>query len=65
VPAHIAQAGKLTSRGRIREEGSVHVAQTDPLSIGKGLREEVTINVAQMGTLPQEGLGEERDEGGE
>jgi hypothetical protein len=48
-----------------REEGSVHVAQTDPPSIGRGLREEVTIHVAQMDTLPQEGLGEERDEDGE
>jgi hypothetical protein len=65
VPVHVAQAGTLTSRGRIGEEGSVHVAQTGPLSIGKGLREEVTFHVAQKGTLQPEGLGEERDEGGE
>jgi hypothetical protein len=37
VPAHVAQEGTLTSRGRSREEGSVHVAQTDPLSTGKGV----------------------------
>jgi hypothetical protein len=36
-----------------------------PFSTGKGMREEVPIHVAQMGTLPLEGLGEERDEGGE
>jgi hypothetical protein len=65
VPAHVAQAGTLTSRGRIREDGSVHVAQTDPLSRGKGLREEVTIHVAHMGTLPLEGAWEEGAGGGE
>jgi hypothetical protein len=65
VPAHVAQAGTLTSWGRIREEGSVYIAQTDPLSIGKGLREEVTIHVAQMGTLPLEGPREERAGSGE
>jgi hypothetical protein len=31
----------------------------------RGWREEVAIHVAQMRTLPPEGLGEERDEGGE
>jgi hypothetical protein len=35
VPAHVAQTGTLTSRGRVQEEGSVHVAQTDTLSTGK------------------------------
>jgi hypothetical protein len=60
------ERGTLTSRGRIREEGSVHVAQTDPLSTGSGWREKVAIHVAQMGTLRPECLGEERerDEGG-
>jgi hypothetical protein len=66
VPAHVAQVGTLTSRGRIRREGSVHVAQTDPPSTGKGVAGGGrAIHVAQMGTLPPEGLGEERDEGDE
>jgi hypothetical protein len=34
---YIAQTGTLTSRGRIREKGSVHFAQTDLLSTGKGV----------------------------
>jgi hypothetical protein len=52
--------GHTDVTGEIREEGPVHVAQTGPLSTGKGLREEVT-HVAQMGSLPLEGLREERD----
>jgi ribosomal protein L32 len=65
VPAHVAQAGTLTSRGKIREEESVHVAQWTHSRHEGGWREEVVIYVAQMGTLPPEGLGEEGDKGSE
>jgi hypothetical protein len=63
VPAHVAQACTLTSRGRSREEGSVHVAQTDLLSTGKGVAGGGGHLRCTDGTLPPEGLGEERGGG--
>jgi hypothetical protein len=54
----------LHRRSHFRQEGGWR-EEMNPLSVERGLREDVYIHVAQMGTLPPEGLGEERDEGGE
>jgi hypothetical protein len=57
--AHLRRGGGFERRGWSTLHRRTHSRQE------RGWREEVAIHVAQMGTLPPEGLGEERDEGGE